>query len=144
MNPEDIRQLVQGRIEEAVESLADAKALFDNGRSGRSIVNRSYYAMFYSVLALLQTINRVPRKHKGAISLFDREFVHQGLLPKELSFDLHQVFELRQVDDYKRIDPVGLDEAQDALITAERFVAAVRQYLVEGGYLPKESSTPQL
>jgi len=144
MNPEDIRQLVQGRIEEAVESLADAKALLDSGRSGRSIVNRSYYAMFYSVLALLQTINRVPRKHKGAISLFDREFVHQGLLPKELSFDLHQVFELRQVDDYKRIDPVGLDEAQDALTTAERFVAAVRQYLVEGGYLPKESSTPQL
>lgn len=138
MNPEDIRQLVQGRIEEAVESLTDAKTLLASGRSGRSIVNRSYYAMFYCVLALLQTINRVPRKHKGAISLFDREFVHQGLLPKELSFDLHQAFELRQVDDYKRIDPVGLDEAQDALTTAERFVAAVRQYLVEAEYLPKE------
>jgi|SRR5712692_3775502 len=138
MNPEDIRQLVQGRIEQAVESLADAKTLLASGRSGRAIVNRSYYSMFYCVLALLQTINRVPRKHKGAISLFDREFVHQGLLPKELSFDLHHAFELRQVDDYKRIDPVGLDEAQDALTIAERFVAAVRQYLAEAGYLPKE------
>jgi len=73
MNPEDIRQLVQGRIEQAVESLADAKTLLASGRSGRAIVNRSYYSMFYCVLALLQTINRVPRKHKGSISLFDRE-----------------------------------------------------------------------
>ncbi len=57
MNAEDIRQLVKGRIEQAVESLADAKTLLTAGRGGRSIVNRSYYAMFYCILALLQTIN---------------------------------------------------------------------------------------
>jgi hypothetical protein len=34
---------------------------------------------------------------------------------KELSFDLHRVFELRQGDDYKRIDPVSLDEAREAM-----------------------------
>jgi uncharacterized protein (UPF0332 family) len=50
MTPEDIRQLVRGRIEQAVESLADAKTLFASGRSGRSIVNRSYYSMFYKTL----------------------------------------------------------------------------------------------
>jgi uncharacterized protein (UPF0332 family) len=111
MNPEDLKQLVRGRIDQAVESLTDARMLLTHGRSGRSIVNRSYYCMFYCVVALLQTINRVPRKHRGAISLFDREFVHTGLLPKEFSFDLHRVFELRQVDDYKKIEPVSLDEA---------------------------------
>ena len=37
MNPEDIRSLVQGRIEQATESLADAKTLFSAGRGGRSI-----------------------------------------------------------------------------------------------------------
>jgi uncharacterized protein len=95
MNPEDIRQLVQARIGQAVESLADAQTLLEAGRSGRSIVNRSYYSMFYGVLALLQMINRIPRKHQGAISLFDREFVHKGLLSRELSADLHRVFEAR-------------------------------------------------
>jgi uncharacterized protein (UPF0332 family) len=121
-----------------MESLGDAKTLLASGRSGRSIVNRSYYSMFYGVLALLQTIQRVPRKHRGAISLFDQEFVHAGLLSKELSFDLHRLFELRQVDDYKKIDPVGLDEAQDAITTAERFLDAVRQYLITTGYLSKD------
>lgn len=138
MNPEDIPQLVHGRIEQAVESLADAKTLLTTGRSGRSIVNRSYYSMFYCVLALLQTINKTPHKHQGAISLFDREFVHRGLLPKELSFDLHRIFELRQVDDYKQIEPVNLDEAQEAIAVAERFLAAVRASLTAGGNLLQE------
>jgi uncharacterized protein (UPF0332 family) len=138
MNSEDIRQLVQGRIEQAVESLTDAKTLLTTGRSGRSVVNRSYYSMFYCVLALLQTINKTPRKHQGAISFFDREFVHRGFLSKELSFDLHRIFELRQVDDYKKIEPVSLDEAQEAVAVAERFLTAVRSYLTTSRYLPDE------
>jgi uncharacterized protein (UPF0332 family) len=111
MSTDDILQLVRGRIAQAEESLVDAKTLLTTGRSGRAVVNRSYYAMYYCVLALLQTINRTPRKHQGAISFFDREFVHTERLPKDLSFDLHRIFELRQVDDYKKIEPVVLDEA---------------------------------
>jgi len=34
--------------------------------------------MFYAVLALLQKIGKVPRKHSGAISLFDTELVLKG------------------------------------------------------------------
>jgi uncharacterized protein len=139
MNPEDIRQLVQARIGQAVESLEDAQTLLQAGRSGRSIVNRSYYSMFYGVLALLQTINRIPRKHQGAISLFDREFVHKGLLSRELSADLHRVFEARQQDDYQKLEPVSLDEATAAIDTAERFLDAVRGYLTQAGYLLHES-----
>jgi uncharacterized protein (UPF0332 family) len=138
MNADDIQRLVQARIAQAIETLGDAKALLTIGRSGRSIVNRSYYAMFYGVLALLQTINRVPRKHQGAISLFDREFVHTSILAKELSADLHRVFETRQQDDYQKLDPIDLDEATAAIDVAERFLEAVREYLAKSGYLAHE------
>jgi uncharacterized protein (UPF0332 family) len=134
MNPEDIRQLVQARIGQAVESLEDAQTLLQAGRSGRSIVNRSYYSMFYGVLALLQTINRIPRKHQGAISLFDREFVHKGFLSRELSADLHRLFEARQQDDHQKLEPVSLDEATAAIDAAERFLDAARGYLTKAGY----------
>ena len=130
---------MQARIGQAVESLEDAQTLFRAGRSGRSIVNRSYYSMFYGVLALLQTINRIPRKHQGAISLFDREFVHKDLLSRELSADLHRVFETRQQDDYQKLEPVSLDEATAAIDAAERFLDAVRGYLTKAGYLLHES-----
>ncbi len=138
MIPEDIRQLVHGRIDQAAESLADARALLTSGGSGRSITNRAYYCMFYCVLALLQSINRVPRKHQGAISLFDFEFVHKGLLPRDLSADLHRVFEMRQLSDYKKLEPVSHEEANAAIGAAERFLAAVRLFLADLGHLPKE------
>jgi uncharacterized protein (UPF0332 family) len=122
--------LIRYRLEQADESLKDAKTLLDGIRSPRSIINRSYYAMFYAVLALLQKVGKVPRKHSGAISLFDTEFVRKGLFAKELSKDLHAIFNLRQVSDYQIIEPVTLEEAETALKKAEYFVEAVRIHLV--------------
>lgn len=82
MKDNDILVLIRHRLNQAEESLKDAKVLLDSNRSPRSIINRSYYAMFYAVLALLQKIGKVPRKHSGVISLFDTEFVLKGFFPK--------------------------------------------------------------
>ena len=130
MKDDEILILIQYRIKQAEESLEDAKALLDGGRSPRSIINRSYYAMFYAVLALLQKIGKVPRKHSGAISLFDTEYVLKDLFPKELSKDLHDIFNLRQVSDYQVIETVTSEDTETALKRAEDFVEAIRKYLI--------------
>jgi len=84
---EDVSSLIQYRMEQARNAIEDAQFLFEGNRSVQSIVNRAYYAMFYSALALLQEIRKVPSKHPGVISLFDTEFVMKGIFPKELSRD---------------------------------------------------------
>ena len=53
MKPDDIKILIRYRLEQAQVALDDAKYLLEGGRSSQSIVNRSYYAMFYAALALL-------------------------------------------------------------------------------------------
>jgi len=73
----------------------------------------------------------VPRKHQGAISLFDTEFVNTGLLPRSLSADLHLVFNARQEDDYRAIGPVPAEDARTALESAARFVQSVRDFLAQ-------------
>ena len=133
MKNNEIVVLIRYRMEQAEESLKDAKVLLDAGRSPRSIINRSYYAMFYAVLALLQKIGKVPRKHSGAISLFDTEFVLKGIFSKELSKDLHDIFNLRQVSDYQVIERVTSEDAETALERAEGFVEAVAKYLMPDG-----------
>lgn len=130
MKDDDILVLIRHRLDQAEESLKDAKVLLDGDRSPRSIINRSYYAMFYAVLALLQKIGKVPRKHSGVISLFDTEFVLKGLFSKELSKDLHDIFNLRQVSDYQLIDHVTSKDAETALKRAAGFVEAVSKYLM--------------
>ena len=48
----DKEALLAYRLREAEETLADARTLLEAGGSTRTVINRSYYAMFYSLLAL--------------------------------------------------------------------------------------------
>jgi uncharacterized protein (UPF0332 family) len=126
---EEIQILVKHRLEQAQTALDDAKYMIDGKRSAQSIVNRSYYAMFYAVLALLQKISKVPSKHSVIISLFDKEFVKKGIFEKDLSKDLHKAFELRQTIDYKIIEPIKSDRAEEIWNKAVRFVQKLEHYL---------------
>jgi len=126
----EIEILVKRRLEQAQEALDDAKYLIDGNRSPQSIVNRSYYAMFYAALALLQKISKAPSKHSGVISLFDKEFVMRGIFEKEISKDFHKAFELRQSIDYKIIKPISADKANQIWQKAGNFVQTVRHYLI--------------
>jgi len=130
MKDEDVLGLITYRLEQARNALDDAKFLLDGNRSPQSIINRSYYAMFYATLALLQKIAKAPSKHAGVISLFDTEFALKGIFPKELSKDFHKAFELRQLSDYKVIEDSSLDKSEEVLNNAVRFVEAVRNYLL--------------
>jgi uncharacterized protein (UPF0332 family) len=75
MNPEHVAKLVEYRLEQARAAIEDAQFLLDGKRTPVAIINRAYYAMFYAVLALLQTIGKTPSRHTGVISLFDTEFM---------------------------------------------------------------------
>ena len=135
MNPEHIKVLVAKRMQQAAECLDDGRYLLSTSHGARTAVNRAYYAAFYAVLALLQTIGKTPRKHKGVLTLFDTEFIKTGLLPEELSATLHRLFDARQEDDYRRVDPVLLEEATEFITVAEGFVHSIREYLRNVGYL---------
>jgi uncharacterized protein (UPF0332 family) len=99
MMTENIQALVTYRLEQADESLEAARILLGNNLI-RPSVNRAYYAMFYAVLALLAQGKKETSKHSGAIALFDRDFVKQGIFKKEYSRWLHDAFDLRQRSDY--------------------------------------------
>ena len=129
MKSREIEILIKHRLEQAQEALDDAKYLIDGNRSPQSIVNRSYYAMFYAALALLQKISKVPSKHSGVISLFDKEFVMRGIFEKQLSKDFHKAFEVRQSTDYKIIKPISADKANQMWQKAVKFVQALKVYL---------------
>jgi len=129
MKQDQVEVLIKYRLEQAQNALDDAKCLLDAKRSPQGIVNRSYYAMFYAALALLQKIGKVPAKHTGVIGLFDTEFVLKGIFPREFSRDFHKAFDFRQRSDYKVIDPVSIQKAEEMMNKSIKFVAAIKQYL---------------
>jgi uncharacterized protein (UPF0332 family) len=129
VKPEHVSELVQLRLKQAQETLVDARTLLEAGRTPRSVVNRAYYAMFYSVMALLQAIGKAASKHAGAISLFDKEFVHTGIFPLAMSRSLHEAFDERHESDYETVKTATRDEAADLLAQAEKFVERVSAHL---------------
>jgi uncharacterized protein len=118
----NLRDLSDYRLSQARDTLCEADVLLREGMSLRSVMNRLYYAMFYTVLALLQTKQLGTSKHSGAISLFDREFVKPGIFPRELSKALHRAFELRQKGDYLEDAEITDSDIEELRPLAEEFV----------------------
>ena len=63
-----IQALIQYRLEQADEALVAAELSLNNGLH-RSTVNRAYYSMFYSVLALLASGQAETSKHSGHLAV---------------------------------------------------------------------------
>ena len=121
--------LIQLRLEHARKTLKDAHTLFEQEGTPASIVNRAYYAMFYAALAMLVTVDRHSAKHSGVIALFDKEFVRENIIPKELGRMLHEAFESRMEGDYQDNAKINRNLAAEILESADRFVKTIEEKL---------------
>lgn len=97
------------RLARARETLEDARILAKAGR-WNACVNRLYYACFYAITALLVHEGLSSSKHAGVRSLFNRQYVKTGKVPKNLARIYNDLFERRQEGDY--IDFVRFQESQ--------------------------------
>lgn len=127
----DKESLIAYRLKQANETLSDAKKMLQAEVSLRSVVNRAYYAVFYSVLALFlkADINVKTSKHSGVISVFDKELVHTGKIEKHYSKILHRIFDYRQIADYKEFVEILPEDAEKHIKLAEEFLEAIRRFI---------------
>jgi uncharacterized protein (UPF0332 family) len=121
--------LVEYRLTEARESLAEAKVLLREKMSNRSVMNRLYYTMFYAVLAVMQDKQIGASKHSGIIAAFDREFVKNMIFDKIFSKALHRAFELRQKGDYMENTVISDYDVEDLMLRATDFLYTVECFL---------------
>lgn len=126
----DKESLFVYRIKQAEETLSDAEKMLKNKLGPRSIINRAYYAMFYSVLALflITDTNIKTSKHSGIISVFDKEFVHAKKFNAYYSKILHKTFDIRQESDYREFIILSHKDAAFYLALAKKFVKSVILY----------------
>jgi uncharacterized protein (UPF0332 family) len=124
----DRKTLFTYRIKQAEETLFDAENMLQNNLSARSITNRSYYSMFYAVLALFlnKEVHLKTSKHSGVLSIFDKEFVHTKKIDKYYSKILHRMFNMRQEGDYKELVEISPDDAMRSVEDARNFLNGIK------------------
>jgi len=95
------RQLALYRIQQAEESMDEARYLLAGNKSPRSVINRAYYSMFYSILALLIFEPYSSSKHSGVLSYFNRRFIKGGIISRDIGRAVNKAFDIRQRGDYR-------------------------------------------
>ncbi|HSC71275.1 MAG TPA: HEPN domain-containing protein [Candidatus Methylomirabilis sp.] len=83
LEPQDKRNLSDGRMSKALEFLEDARANLREGRH-KTAVNRSYYAALSAARSILILEGANPEAHDGVATLLGLRFVKPGLLPVEV------------------------------------------------------------
>ena len=119
---------IKSLMKRAEKYLKSARILYKAG-DYESSISRTYYAMFYSVQALLLTKNLSFSSHKGVISAFGEYFIKNGIFSKEMGKIFNKAFEKRQLGDYEYTFVISKEEAEELLNNGEDFVAKIHQYL---------------
>lgn len=118
--------LAKYRLEKARNTLLDAKKFIGNATL-ESTVNRIYYAMFYSVNALLITKGLSSSKHSRVRALFNKEIVNKGLTERPWGRFYSNMFDNRQEGDYKDFVKFEKEDVEMWLKKAEEFVNKIEE-----------------
>ena len=116
------------RLELAAERVKVSKAMIDM-EAYRDSINRSYYAIFTAVRALLAERNIDFKKHSAVISYFRREYIKTGLFDVKFSAYIGAAFRFRNDCDYEDFIFATREEAETQYQNAVEFVEAVKNYL---------------
>jgi uncharacterized protein (UPF0332 family) len=123
MKPEVIRLL-----EKAADCLESAGFNLENGFLDAA-VNRSYYAVFDAVTALLLLKDITVKSHSGAIQQFSLHFIKTGLFEKGLQESLIFCFQKRQTGDYDLYSDIIKEDADLCFSQAKEFVSVAENWI---------------
>ena len=118
-------EFVSRHLQLSREFLDDGETLLEDQRF-RSAVDRAYYAIHYSAVALLcHSGVRPPRTHSGLVNVFGLELVSRGTIAPEFGRILGVALRRRAQSTYTADAFITLEDAQLAVSAAGRFLTEV-------------------
>lgn len=122
------KNLSNYRIAEAEDSLKVAAHCLKEGLYKDSI-NRSYYAAFYAVKAILALSTVDFKRHKDVMGYFNKEYVAKEIFPREIGRKLGTLQRVREKSDYDDFYIASREKAKEQFQTAELVIGEVKKYL---------------
>lgn len=124
------KDLCDYRILQAEDSLKAAKISYENGLFKDSI-NRSYYASFYAIKAVLALEGIDFKRHKDAIGYFNKSYVATDKFSRALGKKIGMLKQLREKSDYDDFFLAGKKDAEIQLETAGLMVSEVKRFAAD-------------
>ena len=118
------------RLDIAKERLSYADEILKIG-DYKTVDNRSYYAVFPAMRAVLALDGFDSKKHSGIIAEFRRLYLKTEILPKELSETIDSLVEVRQGSDYDDFYIASKEESEQQISVADEFIILAEKYCLE-------------
>lgn len=125
---EKAKGLCRYRLAQAEETLKSAMLCFDNGFY-KDAVNRSYYAAFYAVKAVLALEEIDFKRHKDVVAYFNKNYVSNERFEKTVGRLLARLQKKREASDYDDFSIVSKEEAKGQIIASETIVQEVKKFI---------------
>ena len=117
------------RIRKAEKLLQDAKREFEMGLYDRCC-STSYYAMFHAAKAMVLSLGKDSRTHRGIIYLVWENREKLKLSENDCS-KLSRAFDLREESDYGIFKEISKDLAENILKDADDFIHKAKSVIAE-------------
>lgn len=120
------------RLNQAQETLEVANECYQNNHYKDSI-NRSYYAAFYSIKAILALEKIDFKRHKDVVAYFNKQYVASGIFVREIGRNLGRLQQKREKSDYDDFYIASKEEAEEQIAAAMQIVRAVKSFVQKSG-----------
>ncbi|MBE6748184.1 MAG: HEPN domain-containing protein [Ruminococcaceae bacterium] len=129
MQADEKKALANARFEHAKECLDAAKNLLSYSNY-KSAANRSYYAIFHAMRAVLAFDGIDMKHHSGVISEFRKLYVKTNIFDVKLSQIISVLFDIRTESDYDDFFIISKTEILEQIENAEYFLKEIEKFLL--------------
>ena len=127
MLPNEIKDLATVRLQHAQEDLESSKLLLEKDQY-KSAANRSYYAIFHAMRAVLALDGEDYKKHSAAIARFTLNYLKTDILSREFGTLIANAALIRNRSDYEDFYICSVEDTSRLVEGAQRFLDDVRKY----------------
>ena len=129
MQVDDKKALSDARFDHAKECLDAAKSLLSSSNY-KSSANRSYYAIFHAIRAVLAFDGIDMKHHSGVISEFRKLYIKTNIFDVRLSHIISVLFDIRTESDYDDFFIISKTEVEEQIENAEYFLTEREKFLL--------------
>ena len=121
--------LAKYRVEKAKETLMVSKLNFENAFYLDS-VNRSYYAIFHALRAILALESVDFQKHSAVIAHFQQYYIKTNIFDKRFSKIIADAFKIRNDSDYEDFYVLSKESVEEQIKNAADFINEIEKYVL--------------
>lgn len=135
------KDLVNYRLQTARSDLNSAKILLEAGEY-KGANNRAYYAIFHAINAIHALDGKGYKRHKDAISNFNKEYVKTEVFPRTIGRQIGEAEEIRHASDYDDFYIASKVESERQIAVAGELIQLVEEYCATQFEVDANFSTP--